>query len=43
MLSVAAGWFARERLLPGALIVVIRVVVPVALAASLVARLADSR
>lgn len=37
--SVGVGWFVRERLLPGALMVVIRVVVPVALAASLVASL----
>ena len=40
-LSVAAGWFAREKLLPGALMVIVRVVVPLALIASLIARLLD--
>lgn len=41
VLSVAAGWFAREKLLPGALMVIVKVVVPLALVASLIARLLD--
>jgi hypothetical protein len=31
VLSVAAGWFAREKLLPGALMVIVKVVVPLAI------------
>ena len=41
VLSLTAGWALRERILPGPLMVLVRFVVPVVLAVTLVARLAE--